>query len=170
MKDLLEQLKLVVDPQEKLRECVTKFTSRRTLNEGERWDKDKDNLYQHCLRELNLAGLFGEDSVYGGMLGESIMKMVEAFCKEGHSGGSASIVLQIMPRLLAWENLTPITDDPEDWMNVEEHYGKDGAGHGMQGTWQCRRNPSLFSTDGGKTYYDLDESPRVIHNSETKKK
>jgi len=138
------------------------------LNEsGDNWDKEKDNLYQHALRELKLAGLFDSDADYGGMMGKAVMDMVEAFCKQGHSGGSASIVLQIMPKLLKFENLTPITSSPDDWMNVCEYYGTDKGF--KEDMWQCKRNPALFSTDGGKTYYHLDENPRVIHNSEQKK-
>jgi len=139
------------------------------LNESEEWDKDKDNLYQHALQELKIAGMFDEDSDYDGMLGKAIMDVVEAFCRQGHSGGSASIVLQAMPKLLAWENLTPITDDPKYWMNVQEQYGEDGAGHGMEGVWQCRRNPALFSLDGGKTYYHVDKKDKIMKSEAMRK-
>jgi hypothetical protein len=139
------------------------------ISESEGWEKDKDNLYQHALQELKIAGLFDADSDYGGMLGKAIMDVVEAFCKQGHSGGSASIVLQIMPKILAWENLTPITDDPAYWMNVQEQYGEDGAGHGMKGVWQCRRNPALFSNDGGKTYYHVDKQDEIMRSEAMRK-
>ncbi|NIO30179.1 MAG: hypothetical protein GTN75_00095 [Gemmatimonadetes bacterium] len=48
-------------------------------------------LEQHARRELELAGLFDEDSDYGGMLGHSTMRLIEAFAAEGHSGMSAAM-------------------------------------------------------------------------------
>lgn len=173
--DLIENIDkgITVDLDEsKYRILVEEFKKYKgELNEsGGNWDKEKSNLYQHALHELKLAGLFDEDSDYGGMIGKAVMDMVEAFCKQGHSGGSASIFLQIMPKLLNFEHLTPITDNPEDWMNIGEAYPDASKGTSMESMFQCRRNPALFSTDGGKTYYHLDENPRVMHNSEHKDK
>lgn len=52
-------------------------------------------------------------------------------------------------RLLRFENLAPLTDDPGEWNNVS-----DMAGHEM---WQSRRCAEAFSSDGGKTYWLLSE-------------
>jgi hypothetical protein len=101
--------------------------------------------------ELERAGLFDKDSDYEGMLGDEVMKMVETFSAAGHSGFSAQLATSIFARLSAWKPLTPITSAPDEWMHIEE----DMAGNAT--TWQSRRQPSLFSRDGGNTYYDLDE-------------
>lgn len=117
------------------------------------WDKEKSNLYQHAKRELELAGLFDKDSDYGGMLGDAVLRMIEVFAREGHSGFSASYTRHLFHKLANYEQLTPITDSPEDWTNVDEH---------LKGTWQCKRNPALFSEDGGKTYHSVEERRRKI--------
>lgn len=131
-----------------------------------KWDKEKSNLYQHAKRELQLAGLFDKDSDYGGMVGNAVLRMIELFACEGHSGFSAQMCRRLFADLSAFKQLTPITDNPDDWMNVDEH---------LPGTWQCKRNGALFSTDHGKTYYNLDEKrrkflmftlPKKIHRSE----
>lgn len=113
------------------------------------------NLVDHARRELELAGLFSPDSSYGGMLGPAIMKMVEVFAAEGHSGFSAGMARSIFARVAAFKPLSPITADPDEWMDVAERApGEKGA------CWQNKRNPSLFSEDGGKTYRDLDHRER----------
>jgi hypothetical protein len=93
------------------------------------------------------------------MIGKVVLEIVETFAKQGHSGLSAEITLAVLEKVLRFETLTPITDNAEDWMNVEEHYGPDMGGPNM---WQCRRNPSLFSTDAGKTYYHVDKHTEIM--------
>ena len=111
-------------------------------------------LVEHAERELRLAGLFDKDSDYGGMLGESTMKLIRVFSEEGHSGMSASIQSDIFNRLSRYKNLTPLTDSPDEWMEV-----------GTDTTWQNKRCSDCFSTDGGKTYYSIDDEKRTIKTS-----
>jgi len=112
---------------------------------------EESNFVTWAHDELERAGLFDEDSDYGGMLGTEVLALCERFAEAGHSGFSAALAASIFARLSAWKPLTPITDAPTEWMHIEE----DMAGNAT--TWQSRRQPSLFSRDGGKTYYDLDE-------------
>lgn len=102
--------------------------------------------------ELERAGLFDQDSDYEGMLGTEVMRMVETFSAAGHSGFSAALAASIFARLSAWKPLTPITSAPDEWMHIDEDMA------GEPNLWQSRRQPSLFSHDGGKTYYDVDET------------
>jgi hypothetical protein len=112
---------------------------------------DESNFVSWARDELRRAGLFDEDADYGGMLGEEVMRMVETFDEAGHSGFSAQMAASIFARLSAWKPLTPISDDPDEWMHIDEDMAGDAT------TWQSRRSPSLFSCDGGKRYYDIDE-------------
>jgi hypothetical protein len=107
-------------------------------------EPDKEsNLVKHARREL---GIIGEDQDTI----EGIVKIMQAFSDMGHSGGSASIVIPMVHELLQFHNLSPITNDPDEWM----HHGEDVWGeHG--GIWQNIRNGELFSGDGGKTYWSL---------------
>lgn len=99
------------------------------------------NLVDHAKRELALLG--NEED-----FNQSIIKAVEAFSDFGHSGGSASFAIPMLNDLLQFKNLSPLTDDPAEWMQVEM---------GEENCWQSCRNPEAFSNDGGKTYYLLSE-------------
>jgi hypothetical protein len=101
--------------------------------------------------ELRRAGLFDQDSDYDGMLGDSVMKLIEAFSGEGHSGYSAHLAASIFRDLSDWKPLTPLTDSPDEWNHIEE------AMAGRPDCWQSARRPDAFSNDRGKTYYLLDE-------------
>jgi len=122
----------------------------------EPWSKEKSNLYQHAKRELTFAGLLSKDSDYNGMLGEAALDLIEVFARQGHSGCSAGLTIQLFKELASFKNLTPITNNPDEWMDVAEAY------NGKEAVWQNRRCSSLFSNNGGKTYYDIDDKKREI--------
>lgn len=111
------------------------------------------NLKEHFKTELDKAGLFDKDSDYNGMIGKALMELCDVFRNQGHSGFSASMVLDLFNTLGQYKTLTPITDDPKEWFVVEEVDGK-------KKSWQNKRNPSLFSENGGKTYYDVNDKKR----------
>lgn len=105
------------------------------------------NLVAHARRELELIG--EEPDIIKGYL-----KVIQAFSDMGHSGGSAMVAIPTINRLLQFENLAPLTDDPEDWIEVR------------YGTWQNRRCSRMFSEDGGKSYTDVDDREKIVHFSE----
>ena len=108
-------------------------------------------LVEHTKDELERAGLFDEDSDYGGMLADSVMAIMKVFAKQGHSGFSAQMCRELFHRLSNFETLTPITSDPEEWHDISEIAG------GEKGKmWQNTRNPAIFSEDGGKTWYNVE--------------
>lgn len=111
-----------------------------------RFSHPPSNLVTHARRELELIG--EEPDVVAGYL-----KVIQAFSDMGHSGGSASVAIPVINRLLSYENLAPLTDDPADWIEV---------GYGM---WQNRRCSKMFSTDGGKTYTDVDDREKIVHST-----
>lgn len=113
---------------------------------------------KHAEKEMRLAGLYDADADYGGMLAPAVLEMVKQFASEGHSGASAEVTLGIFNRVARFKTLSPLTDNSEEWMDVSETSG----GNPM---WQSTRQYSCFSTDGGRTYYDLDEKGRPAHES-----
>lgn len=119
------------------------------------WSKEESGLYLHAKHELERAGLFSPGSAYAGMIGEAVLSAVENWAKQGHSGGSSHICLQVFNELIQYKPLTPITNEASEWMEVGKAPGRNGGT-----VFQSRRKPSLFSTDGGETYYDIDE-PKV---------
>ena len=115
--------------------------------------QDVSHLVSHAERELKLAGLFDKDSDYGGMFGKSVLELVRAFAKQGHSGASAMRTLAIFDKVARFENLMPITSKIDEWMDTGS------------GLYQCIRNPALFSEDGGKTYYNVEDKKKKIYTS-----
>lgn len=122
--------------------------------------KEESNLVAHARTELQIAGLFDEDSDYGGMIAEAVMEIIEKFSDQHHSGMSASYVLHLVEKLGRFEALTPLTDNPDEWMECSLVYG------GSKPCWQNRRQSNCFSEDGGKTYYNIDVGDRNLIQSE----
>lgn len=112
------------------------------------------NLVDHARHELTLIGE-DPDTIDG------LLRCVQAFADMGHSGGSASIAIPMLNALLRYENLSPLTNDPAEWIQHSPDMWD-----GVNGVWQNRRRSEAFSTDGGKTYYLLSEEPRVIHTAQ----
>lgn len=115
------------------------------------------NLIEHAEREMRLAGLYDKGADYGGMLPDAVMALVKAHSQEGHSGMSHAITLRIFNLVINFKTLGPITNNPDEWMDVSEIGGPNG-----KPGWQNRRDPSLFSNDSGKTYYSVDDKERKI--------
>lgn len=108
--------------------------------------EDEDsNLVTHAKRELELLG--EEPDVIKGYL-----KVIQAFADMDHSGVSSSVAIPVIHELLQFKNLTPLTNDPDEWV----FHGEDIAGV-PGGVWQNRRNSEAFSHNGGLTYYLLSE-------------
>ena len=105
------------------------------------------SLVEHATKELTLAGLFDADSDYHGMLGTAALDIVKLFASQGHSGMSASIVTELVGRLMRFEPLTPLTYGPEEW--IDQSVRSDSP------LWQNIRKSDVFSIDGGKTHYCL---------------
>lgn len=118
------------------------------------------NLVNHAKEELKLAGLLDKDSDYDGMLGEAVLELVEVFSKQGHSGFSAMQTLEIFNTVASYKPLTAIGASKDEWINVEENMGEP--------MWQNKRRITTFSRDGGKTWYDIDDSK--LNNGDTWRK
>lgn len=123
-----------------------------TLNESQ----EESNLVAHAKRELIIAGLNEKDSDYGGMLYDAVMDLVKLFSSQGHSGFSANMALHLFDKVCRFKNLTPLTDDPQDWVQVSEKMPD------KEPTWQCKRCSSCFSSDGGKTYHNIEDW--IVHD------
>ena len=111
--------------------------------------KEKDELVEHCERELKLAGLTkdNQNAPYDGKIAESVLKLIKVFSSENHSELSGAITIQLFKKLANRENLTPLTNNPNEWMDISNIVGKP--------MWQNIRNRNYFSKDGGKTFYNI---------------
>lgn len=110
------------------------------------------NLVDHAKAELEAVGQFKEDPAFA----QSLVAAVAAFASYGgHSGGSAAVGIQMLNDLLQFKNLSPLTNDPEEWQEVTE------------GLWQSYRNSAAFSENGGKTYTVLGDT--TVYTSDEKR-
>ncbi len=104
-----------------------------------------ETLLDYAQKELKLCGAFGDDSVYGDMLGNAVMELVEVFNRQGHSGISAAITLRLFGRVANFKPLTPITDEPDQWRDI-------GAAFGTPGVMQHKRCGTVFKQPNDAPY------------------
>ena len=94
-------------------------------------------------KELELIGAFDKESMYGGMVGFSVMELVELFVKQGHSGMSAGIVSSLFNKLAQYKPLSPLTLKDDEWSK----FGDDDK-------YQNKRNSAVFKEGkDGRAYY-----------------
>ena len=108
------------------------------------------SMIEFAKSELDRIGMADDDPTGEDMnfcMRDHILRMVEEFSKEGHSGYSASYALSIIKKLLAMEPLTPLTGEDDEWMDVYEE--NDGTT-----VYQNKRKSSVFKTHRGA--YDID--------------
>ncbi|MGW8679677.1 hypothetical protein ACWGNN_01165 [Streptomyces sp. NPDC055817] len=117
-------------------------------------------LVDHARREL---ALIGEDD----WLTNGLCRVVAAFAEMGHSGFSAEHSTAVLEKLLRFQALSPLTDDPAEWMDRAQEMGGEPF-------WQNIRDSRAMSRDGGKTYTLVDEEPKTgdigqpVHRSQSK--
>jgi hypothetical protein len=92
----------------------------------------KSNLVQHAITELALLGQTEEDPAFSA----AIVEAVAAFSAYGHSGGSAGAGVEFLTKLLRFENLAPLTDSPDEWIDRAPETGRP--------MWQSKRNSKVF--------------------------
>lgn len=95
------------------------------------------NLVAHAIAELDRIG---ETSYEEPSMRKAILDLVRTFSEQGHSGSSAAWCSAVLDKLLRFQPLTPITNDPAEWFQHEPDL------------WQNKRDGECFSNDGGKTY------------------
>jgi len=98
-------------------------------------------MNEHAKHELDLIGLKEDSDEMDRAMRNHILKMVEVFSDEGHSGFSASYALAILSKLLKFEPLTPLTGEDSEWNLVSE----------IDNLYQNRRCSHVFKSNG-KSY------------------
>lgn len=90
------------------------------------------------------------------IIAAATLALVKRFERQKLPENSASWVLDFFERICTWMPLTPITDDPTEWDEFEITTKNMATGEDkVERRWQSLRCPSLISTDGGKTFIDL---------------
>jgi hypothetical protein len=102
-------------------------------------------LVDHAERELKAAGLFDTDGDYGGHIGPDVLELVRVFAAQGHSGGSMDLTLELFNKVIRYKTLLPL-QNPMDNREYISH----------EVMLQSTRVSTVFSDDGGLTWYDID--------------
>jgi len=102
------------------------------------------NRMEHARAELMMLGK-DKKSV------QLYLDAVSAISDVMDTGDSFIDIVNNLTKVVYFQNISPLTDSPDEWMNVGAMIGK------QLSMWQSTRNPEAFSTDGGKTYYLLSE-------------
>jgi len=113
-----------------------------------------------AIEELKRAGLFDKDSDYGGMIGGAVEELLLVFQKQGHSGFSAQLTADLFRRLVRGEVLSPLTNDPSEWMKVEGGlYQNNRCSHVFMESGRAYTiDGKAFSDDGGVSWFTSRES------------
>lgn len=104
------------------------------------------NLHKHALTEFKAAGWL-DDTGYTdemqGMICDHVMKLIDIFSEEGHSGSTAPYAINMFKKLASFKPLTPLTGEDDEW--IKHDYGVDPK-------WQNKRLSSVFKDANGDCY------------------
>jgi len=110
------------------------MTDKETVRKILRASTEDSNFRKHLEREWMI--LFPGPDEMQDMMKEHLLDMVCLFAMEGHSGFSANYAMSFIPKILAFEPLSPLTGEDDEWID-----------HG-EGTFQNKRYSKVFK--GGR--------------------
>lgn len=84
---------------------------------------------------------------YGDNMNKAVLEVLKTLIDQGHSGMSASIVIQLVDRLWAWKPLTPLTGEDDEWTDKLDPDGN---------TWQNKRYSAVFKNKKTGECYDIE--------------
>ena len=106
------------------------------------------NLLKHAEIEFKAAGWTDENGKFDDEMQEAIcthvLKLIEIFSEEGHSGSTAPYAINLFQRLAMFKPIAPLTGEDWEWHDVSEYSGKT--------TYQNRRCSSVFKDGNGEAY------------------
>lgn len=104
-----------------------------------------NNYEKHALREFKAAGWVDENGKFKDEMQEMIcthvMKLLEIFADEGHSGTSAPYAINLFSKIAKFEPLTPLTGEDWEWNDVSEMFSEK--------RWQNKRASNVFKNENG---------------------
>jgi len=107
------------------------------------------NLKSHAWEEFKAAGWLDEHGNFKDEMQEAIcnhvLKLIEIFSEEGHSGSSAPYAIELFKKLAMFEPIAPLTGEDWEWSDVAEQSGRV--------LWQNKRCSHVFKDPNGA--YDI---------------
>lgn len=111
------------------------------------------NYDSHAWREFRAAGWVDENNKFKDEMQEAIcthvLKLLEVFNSEGHSGTTAPYTINMFKTLASFEPIGPITGEDWEWSDVSEYGGRDDGP-----LFQNKRCSHVFKDSQGA--YDID--------------
>jgi hypothetical protein len=111
------------------------------------------NYERHAMMEFRAAGWTDENGKFNDEMQEAIcthvLKLLEVFDGEGHSGSSAPYAINLFKQLASFEPVAPLTGEDWEWTDVSEYGGRN---NGI--LYQNKRCGHVFKDDEGA--YDSD--------------
>ena len=108
------------------------------------------HLINHAKREFIAAGWMDKDGNFIDDMQESlcnhVLKLIEVFSKEGHSGSTAPYTIEMFRKLASFEPIAPLTGEDWEWVEIGEFNGNR--------TFQNKRCSHVFKDTAGA--YDID--------------
>ena len=123
-------------------------------------EQSESGFIKFALREFKQGGLNIEDpQEYEDHVAVHVLQLLELFSREGHSDFSAGLTIHWFNKLASFKPLTPLRNPMETGLyhDVSDFNMKTG-----KQTLQSTHVSSVFSEDGGKTWYDIDRKPKGI--------
>lgn len=109
------------------------------------------NLIEHAKTEFRAAKWMDADGNYldemQGMICEHLLKLLQVFSDEGHSGTTAPYTLSAFDRLARFKPIAPLTGEDWEWTEV-------GVERGGSPLWQNKRASHVFKDEDGA--WDID--------------
>jgi len=111
------------------------------------------NYEKHAQMEFRAAGWTDENGNFKDEMQEDIcnhvLKLLEVFAGEGHSGSSAPYAINLFEKLAKFEPVAPLTGEDWEWHDVSEYSGRDNGP-----VFQNKRCGHVFKDNSGA--YDID--------------
>ena len=101
------------------------------------------SMMEWAKRELDLAGFKESDDpdVVNNWMRNDVLKLLEMFVEQGHSGFSANYAIKLFQTLAIWKPLSPLTGEPDEWTEVSAD------------VWQNKRASNVFKGEDGRAYW-----------------
>jgi hypothetical protein len=123
------------------------------------------NYKTHAMNEFRIAGWIDDNGNYTdemqGWVCDHLLKLLDAFAEEGHSGSYAPYTIKLFKRLAMFETITPLTGADDEWHKIT-----DGGV-----SYQNKRNSAVFKQsdrfDGqaywlnGKVFWEWYSAPDI---------
>jgi hypothetical protein len=109
-----------------------------------------NNYRSHAWTEFKAAGWLDENGLFKDkmqeMICEHVMKLLDVFDEEGHSGSTAPYAINMFKRLASFDPIAPLTGEDDEWVKHD---------YGVEPTYQNKRRGSVFKDANGEAY-DID--------------